>query len=616
MQESLDIQENSLKIFKFFLRNSWRILTFLIVILTSVFFITIKQKKFYKSTATIRIEEKSAKVINVQEVSSTESNTQQARNSFYETQYRLIKSREYFIKMIQELDFYKEKNPEKIVNKIGKIVKINPIRNTELVEISVEHRSPEKAALIANAVANQAIKQNAKRTQKIVNFASEWIENKIQNQKERLINSEKNIQKFSRENRIDVLPITGDIASEQIKSEYVKQLALYDNISTRYTTRHPKMIELKSQIDSLRNKIHGFEKNEDLVLQYRVLEREMDTNKKMYQILLQRLKEVNLSSDLPINNFSLVEEAVISKVHVKPNLKINLILAAIIGLFSGIFICFFIDNDDKILKNSFDLKKSFGYELTANIPSLKGKLNFKKFKNNSLISHLKRKEQKIYLKNLFVHLMPTSAFAEACKHIRTDIYRNQEKGSFIFTSCEPKAGKTIITTNISIAVAQSEKKVLLMDCDLRKPQLHKIFNLKKEMGIANYLHDKNILPNEIIQKTTINNLDVTTAGNYFENPSELLCSPRMKLFLSFAEKKYDYVFIDTPPAISVTDPIILASYVDGIFFIARAGKTLKNYVVNTKRKIDNISKKFVGTILNDVNYKEQDYYYYYYPNTK
>lgn len=209
---------------------------------------------------------------------------------------------------------------------------------------------------------------------------------------------------------------------------------------------------------------------------------------------------------------------------------------------------------------------------------------------------------------------PKSPIAEAYRSLRTNLQYAKVDGelkSILFTSAGPTEGKSTTVSNAAIALAQSGRKVILLDCDLRKPVLHKIFRLPRNSGLTNILAEDSH-PAEYIQDTDIENLQILSSGPIPPNPSELLGSKRMKKLLSYVREQADMVLIDSPPAVAVTDASVLASQVDGITLVVDAGTVRPEMAQRAKELLTHANGRILGVILNRAEIDEEHAYYYYY----
>lgn len=209
---------------------------------------------------------------------------------------------------------------------------------------------------------------------------------------------------------------------------------------------------------------------------------------------------------------------------------------------------------------------------------------------------------------------PQSPIAEAYRTLRTNIQYagvNKELKSLMVTSAGPEEGKTTTIANLAVAVAQTDKKVLLIDGDLRKPNIHRSFQVSNRVGLTNLLIRQAQL-DYVIQKMPGIELYLLTSGPVPPNPAELLGSQRMKELLEELKAQYDMVLIDTPPLLAVTDAQLLASYVDGVLLVLGSGKVLRDHAKKAKALLDHVGANVVGAVLNKKQMNSESYYYYYY----
>lgn len=219
------------------------------------------------------------------------------------------------------------------------------------------------------------------------------------------------------------------------------------------------------------------------------------------------------------------------------------------------------------------------------------------------------------IKNIISYSQPKSVIAEEFRAIRTNIqYSNLDKKikTIVVTSTKKDEGKTTITTNLAVNFSKIEnKKVLIIDCDLRNPSIHKEFGISNSNGLTDLLLEEKDLSN-YIKETEINNLHVLTAGAIPPNPSEMLSSNRMKVFMETVREEYDYVFIDTPPVGMVTDAGVLSAFLDGTILVVKSESVDIKDLQETKKKLVSVNANILGVILNANKVKKDDYYYYSY----
>lgn len=214
---------------------------------------------------------------------------------------------------------------------------------------------------------------------------------------------------------------------------------------------------------------------------------------------------------------------------------------------------------------------------------------------------------------LIVANNPKSTISEQFRTIRTNLQFSMvdsELKTMSVISAEPDSGKSILSANLAAAFAQEDKKVLIIDSDLRKPTLHKIFNVKNFRGLSTLITDKVSL-HDIVQETSVNNLYIITSGPIPPNPSELLRSTRMNQIIEAVKESFDLVIFDTPPVLAVTDAQIITTRTDGALFVVQKGEVKKEQVRKSAELLENVRANVLGFVFNKVEKNDDNYYYYY-----
>lgn len=209
---------------------------------------------------------------------------------------------------------------------------------------------------------------------------------------------------------------------------------------------------------------------------------------------------------------------------------------------------------------------------------------------------------------------PKSVISEQYRAIRTNIeYSNvdQNTKTILVTSSDKNEGKTTTVSNLAVSFANLNKKVLLIDCDLRNASIHKMFKINNIYGLTDILA-KDRAVDKCIQETELENLYVLTAGAIPPNPAEILSSEKMKNLIEDLKNIYDYIFIDTPPIGLVTDAGVLSSFIDGVVLVVKSESVEKKYLEETKKKLDAVDARILGAILNSYKSEQKDYNYYSY----
>jgi len=220
------------------------------------------------------------------------------------------------------------------------------------------------------------------------------------------------------------------------------------------------------------------------------------------------------------------------------------------------------------------------------------------------------------LKELIVNTKPKSPISESYRSIRTNIqFANLDKNlqTIMVTSPTAREGKTTTLSNVALAMADADHRVLIVDCDMRKPRIHKVFEISNTYGMAEILLNGGDYK-KALNPTSNENLHIITAGKIPSNPSELLYSNAMKNLIQNLKKDFEYIFIDAPPVVPVTDAAIMSNYVDGVILVCASGVIEIELAQKAKESLENVNANILGVVLNKINTKNDKYssYYYYY----
>ena len=210
-------------------------------------------------------------------------------------------------------------------------------------------------------------------------------------------------------------------------------------------------------------------------------------------------------------------------------------------------------------------------------------------------------------------LNPRSPISEAYRTLRTNLdFSSLDKPicSMVVTSAAPEEGKSTTLANLAVTMAQSGKRVILVDCDLRRPSLHHIFNARSTVGFTDMMRDDALMAKPPLQETNVANLRLLTSGTIPPNPSELLASRRMGDLIAALQQQADILLFDAPPIVAVTDAAVLASKVDAVLLVISAGKTKRDHARKAKALLEKVNARLIGTVLNNVKGESSLYQYY------
>lgn len=318
-----------------------------------------------------------------------------------------------------------------------------------------------------------------------------------------------------------------------------------------------------------------------------------------------------LAADIiEVKNVMVIDEANMPRLPVKPNKRMNVAVAGLLGLMLGVGFIVLLEFVDHTFKKPDEVERYLGLNVVGTIPKFRGgKRGKSKAKN--------RKElEKEYLKNLITKNDPKAAATEAFRELRTNLHYiniDKEVKTIIFTSPSMGDGKSVTAANLAVTLARSGKKVLIVDADLRKPKVHHYFGVKNNIGLTNILTDsRDNIKAKAIEKTETSKLDIITSGPVPPNPYEMLSSNKMQSFIEEVKDEYDIVIFDTPPVGQVTDAAILAGLTDGTILVLASASTRIDIAKRACKALDGVNANIVGAVLTKIDFRKTSYYGYSY----
>lgn len=418
---------------------------------------------------------------------------------------------------------------------------------------------------------------------------------------------------------------------QQIKSMEVELYKRTSELSKKYGQKHPQMVairaelktlqkrkgyEVKRVVNSLNNEYQVARAREESMkaalakqrkesldlnqkaIEYGVLQREVESARQMYQLLITRFKETSLTEDMKTGNIRILDRAEVSKSPVKPRKRRNILMAVFFGLAGGLGLAFFLEYLDNTIKDPEDIKRYLNIPYLGPVPVIVPNDN----------------QGEDVPPEMVVLNSPKSTASEAYRGIRTGILfssAESEPQVIMVTSAGPQEGKTITSSNLAITMAQSGSKVVLLDCDMRRPRVNKLFGISRNRGMTNLLVEKTDLKLTVFN-TSIPNLHVIPSGPIPPNPSEILGSKRMEELIEVLRKNFTRIIIDTPPITAVTDATLLGKLSDGVVLVVRANRTVRDMAKTGLEQLTAVGAKMLGVVLNGVSMDRGSYYYYQY----
>jgi capsular exopolysaccharide synthesis family protein len=686
------------------IKHRWLMLGTVVAFLFLGLVVTFLTKPIYRATTTLQISREAPNVTNVQDVD--QNNNANADAEFYQTQYELLKSRSLADRVVQTLVLQdnsafmtgKANSPwsrlkglffgsrsksaaasasdiaarqktaaDKVLGGLG----VDPVRSSSIVAVSYENPDPRLAQRIVNAIADSYIAINLERRYDASAYARTFLQDRLQQLKQKLEESEKDAVAYAEQQNIDIVGVGAgnketmiqaslssanqDLAkasTDRLRAELLWQQAQttdgldlpqilqdpsvqklratradlagqYQDKLASFKPAYPEMKQLQSQIDELDRQINAqvtLIKNsikaqydaavstetslegrvEDLKkqvadfqnrnIQYNILQREVDTNRQLYDGLLQRYKEIGVAGGVGINNISVVDKAEIPDAPYKPRLSVNLAIALMLGLLAGVAAALVREQLGDTFESPEDVEASLGVALLGIIPLVRDQAERTRALGD-----------------------PHSELAESYRSLCTTLQFSTASGiPKILHVTSPRASEGKSTTAAAIArnLALLGNKVLLIDADLRRPSLHRHFNVPNDSGLSNCLVGTAVPP-DVFKKSDVRGLTLIACGPLPHNPVELLSGHRMLSLLTVASEEYDIVVVDGPPVAGLADAPLLASMAVGTVLVVDASSTRRRAATVALRRLQYARGRVIGAVINKVDVAQRAYGYAY-----
>lgn len=653
-------------------------------------------------------------------------------DSFYKTQYEVLKSKELAAQVIKDLSL--DKNPifteagkrpsllkrimwlfsskdkidnradirgvkPELVDKYIDALTIRPELETRLVAVEFTSPDPDIAASVANAHVQAYIREGYQLHAQTNETTQHFLEGELGELEKKMEKSEAALNDYRRQrgivsvtrdekdqmvgdrltalnkalveaeetrislqadvgtiqnNNFDSVPaVVNNALIQSLKVEASRLEGQYASLSNQFTPDYPPVAQLHAQlgevqrkenqeikrvVDALRvrydqalareneirddlerEKAHAMAL-EDASLHDVVLERELETNRALYQSVLERIKVLGVASAAQLTNVELIDRASVPVKPSSPKKKLSMILAGFLALLVGIGAAFMIEGADKGLKTAEEVQRYLHLPNLATVLRFSGPSDKPRLpKELSSLRWSPAAQQLPANGNSPEGVLPArslfGAASEAYRAVRTGILLSRSEKppkTILFTSATAGEGKSMTTLNTAIAFANQLDKVLLIDADLRRPRCHELLDRQGHPGLAEVLSGLNEL-DEVIQPTNIKGLFLLSAGLTPPNPSELLGSKRMREILAAAGASFEHVLIDSAPVLPVSDTVVLSTLVDGVVLVA-ASQTVRQLVRDACSRLAYVGTKVIGVVLNNVDPEHQRYYapYVYY----
>jgi capsular exopolysaccharide synthesis family protein len=550
-----------------------------------------------------------------------------------------------------------------IASKIQGNLSVEPVKTTKIVRITYSDRSPAIAKLIADAVAKAYMDEILDMKLTTSRYALQWMTSKAQEERKKLEASEMAMQNYMRandlvtvENKLAISPQRLTEFSSQLSKAQTERKVLEDilkqinaagtnsfnlenitlfagnevlkrqreaifkarqninELSKKFGDKHPTMIKANDELHQLTsqqqaeiNRVVATTKNsyelaksqeknlEELLastksdllnmnekfIQYSIMKRDVDANRVVYESLTSSIKKEGVTEQSQSVNVWVIKNASLPVSPSKPNKRRNLALGLLLGLMSGIGCAFLVEYLDNTVKSEKDLEGRYGLTVLGSVEKLK--------------------EKGKHIESYIVQ-NPLSPLAESYRLIRSGLLLSSAEHppkTILVTSMGPSEGKTTTAINIARVLSQGNKKVLIIDCDMRRPRVHSVFSMQNDKGLSNYLTGN--LNDNIIHQVAGEDIFVITAGSIPPNPADLAGSKKLKILVEKMAENFDFVLLDSPPVQMVTDSLALAQLVDGTVVVVKAGETTYDMAQSGLKKLKDVQCHFLGFVLNGLN---------------
>jgi len=596
----------------------------LVTLITAL--VNFKLPNVYRATTVLQINVQAPKVLNVQEVIDQTGPTQ---TEFLKTQFKVLESRTLANRVYErlKLDKVSEFAPtppgafKSVLSWLSTLftnkplqddedaqgpdysklyyehVDIQPERLTLLVRIHADTEDRKLSARIANTHAEEYMRFLLEQRYGTTRDAASFLEKEAVGLQERVQKSEAALQTYREDNSITTSFETEEKVIEELRGQLAKAKAEAAKLEERYLDKHPKLIEARSSAQELETSARDKEKNliamRKTHIQYENLKRQADTDKKIYDSVLSRMKEMKATDQLEATSVQIVDKAIPPDLKYRPRRLINIALALFGSTGLALALCVGLHLGCQTIRGPEDLPGVVDADLLGYIPSIDPNV-LTDFGALRALGEQRAAAEAFRTAEAILSLKPKSSGAAV----------------FLITSAAPGEGKTLCSTQLAATFSESGLKTLLIDTDFRRPGLSRNLGLNEEIGLHDILSKGHSLEN-LIQKTLMPNLDVIVTKESGRLAHTLLSSPAFAKLLAEARTKYDRIIMDTAPVGAVADAITLSKLADGVIWVVRFHKIRKRVIREAFHRFGVSNTPVVGTLINDIDFNRRSSYYYY-----
>ena len=518
-------------------------------------------------------------------------------------------------------------------------------KQTGIIQLSMTGKSQEQVTNVLNQIVLSYIDQNQSRGSEETTKTLTFMETQIPALKKKLENSEAVFNEFRKEyGTIDVAKEAELLLTEnsQIDTQLNELKLKKADLTTYYTNEHPLVVQINEQLAVLNSRQQEIDETvadlPELQREFLKLSEDTAINREIYLTLLKNYEQLKIVKAGQIGFARIVDLPISTYKAIAPKKLQIIVLALLLGAMLGTMLVLLKNLLRNVVKDPERLETKTSVPVIATIPRspLLSRIGKNKHASTRLLTHVDHNslsyEAIKSLRTSLIFSMPKQANTFNEMSASNQAVVNQRGKVILVTSESPNVGKSFITANLSEVLSQLNKKVLVMDADMRLGALHKVFNLSQDQGLSDYLSEgssrlakmnttalasttSDLDIESFIRQTGIDDIDFMPRGRHPHNPASLLMSERFAQLMTTLKAKYDYIVIDTPPVLAASDAIILSQYVDKVLLVARYDKSIEGQVTYAVKQMNKSNVQVDGIILNDVQQGLMDKYSYHYHYT-
>lgn len=537
----------------------------------------------------------------------------------FETERHVIQSKEIAEGVVDTLGLASAEgriNKNSWINRVQSSLSVSRVKGTRIYMITARAGDPDLVQALANTAAAVYIDFNLEERKESAQDTFTLLTRQIEDLKLKIKRSETakiryldeegmpGIEKSLRFQSVGGLDGVGEgnllisLRDQKMKAEIARE-----KLWNKYKEKHPRVKEVVRQIKVLSEKIKEEEgriiQTQKKAIEYGILQREARANQDLYDILIKKLRELDISSSGVKSNIEIIERAERPGRPISPRIQQNLILASILGFLLGVGAIVAVSYFDPTIQTLDEVESIVNLPVLTVLPRIKVPASIPKEERPEFISRISE-------------IAPSSQEVETFRRLRTNIRISDFSTgaiALLITSPTPGEGKTTIACNLAITMAQAGYRTILIDADLRRPSINRVFKLNNKSGLSSYLQGGLSL-DDVIQASSVNGLSIIPSGPIPSNPSELLESTYSYQLIEELKKRFDRIVFDSPPAGPLTDATIIGALVDGIILVISSGQVDKKFIISTKQQLERGGVGIYGVVLNNIEMSLRSYHYY------